>query len=187
MLRRGSLRRLALTMVLAMFTALLFALVLRDAARTQRGRVPDTALATLTPVGHQTYYFFLRFPSLDAPWHPGQHLVFTWLPQFTGFTMSQYPSAVQCALAFYGPFPTYAAALAQWEGPLSPNAPPSIPAAVPAFAPSPLLVNDWSSQPRTMVVALPTTLGPGYYFVLYHETDAEQDSSGGIIVTIVST
>jgi hypothetical protein len=185
MLRRGSLRRLALTMVLAMFTALLFALVLRDA--TPPRPVPDAAMATLTPVGHRTYTFTLSIiPFSDAPWHPGQQLVFYWMPQFTSFSMSKHASAVHCTVAFYGPFPTYAVAQAQWEGPLSLDAPPSTPPVVPAFVPLPLLVDDWTSQLQRTVVTLPATLAPGYSVVQERERYADGEGGSGFIVSIAA-
>jgi hypothetical protein len=181
---RRALRRLALTVVLALGTTLLFALVLRDAARTPSQQVPAAAVATLTPVGHQTYSFVLRFPSQDASWHLGQLLVFTWVPQFTDFTMAQRPSAVQCTLAFYGPFPTDTAARAQLT--LLQSDQPTTPPTLPAFAPAPVLINDWTSQPQTMRVTVPITLVPGYYVILDHAANALHDSMGGLIVSITA-
>lgn len=174
-------RRLGLTLVLAVCIALLWVLALRDATSTQPGRAPDVAAPTLTAVGHRTYTFTLHIPSPEVPWRAGERLVFDWVPQFTSFSLSDRPNPVQCTVVLYGPFPTSAAAQQQLAGP---GTPPSVPAVAPALAPPPLLVDDWTSQPTTMVLTLPATLAPGYYVLLDREVSVGGESGGVNIVSV---
>jgi len=180
-------RRLAFTLALGLSVALLAVVVSHDLAETKdTGRTSDAPLATFTPVGHRTYTISMQPPSLDVAWHPGERKVFTWAPEFTGFTLDDRPSPVRCSMQFFGPFPSRAAAQQPFTLPFPSGGPGAAPTPTPTLTSPPLLLDDWTSQPRTSEVTLPSTLAPGWYIVSGLVTYANGESSGANIVEITA-
>lgn len=180
-------RRLAFALALGLSAALLAVVVLHDLAETQdTGRTSDAPFETFTPVGHRTYTISMQPPSLDVAWHPGERKVFTWAPEFTGFTRDDRPSPVRCSVLFFGPFPTRAAAQQPLTPPLPSGGPGAAPTPTPALASPSLLLDDWTSQPQTSAVTLPATLAPGWYIVRDRVTDANGGEGGGAYIVEIA-